>query len=97
MNETGEPEGIIIIESRWINEDESFLALENQVKIEVDRVWSGLKAVDVVIRISDANPIFFTAYKEAKRQTFIYKGQEYFFDVLDIRDNSAKISISKKA
>lgn len=95
-NETIDVIDTTILDPIWVNEDDSLLILNKQVKIEIDNVWSGLKSVDLIIRVSDENPIFLTVYKESKRKTFVYKNQEYFFDVLDINDDSAKISMSKK-
>ena len=86
----------IVLQPTWIYSNQPLLALDDQVLINVSSLSSFIHAATFDLRIPEQQDIHWGVTIVGTRNTFVYKGESYFFDVLEVTDRSAKISISKK-
>lgn len=85
----------VILDSIWVYKDKPVLAFNNQILIEVSFSSSFIQCGTFDLKIQDKDSIHFGLACIGKRQKFSYNNHEYLFDVLEINDSGAKVTITK--
>lgn len=86
---------VIILEPTWVYEDKPILSFNNQILIEVSSPSSFIHCATFDLKITNHKSIHFGLTCIGDRRTFSYNNYEYIFDVLEINDLGAKVTITK--
>jgi hypothetical protein len=86
---------IIILEPTWVYKDKPVLSFNNQILIKVSSPSSFIQCATFDLKITDQNSIHWGLICIGERRTFSYNNYEYIFDVLEINDRGAKVTITK--
>lgn len=86
----------IILQPTWVYDDLPLLALDNQVSIRLSSASSRSHFASFDVQIPEQDAIHLGFVGLGNRQTFSYKGITYLFDVLDVSDRGAKVTIARK-
>lgn len=94
-NDNNQITQVIVLEPKWVYKNNPILVFNNQILIEVSSPSSFIQCATFDLNIQNNNSIRFTLMCIGKREQFSYNNQDYLFDVLDITDRGAKITISR--
>jgi hypothetical protein len=92
---SAQPPGVILRPTR-ISVNQPILALDGQVLIRVSSPSGTSHSASFDLQVADQPPITWASETVGTRKTFTYKGESYLFDILDVSDFGAQVSISKK-
>jgi hypothetical protein len=95
-NQPATSESATVLQPTWVYENQPILALDNQVLIKVSSPSSFIHSATFDLEIPEQEPIHWGVTTVGTRKTFTYKGNTYFFDVLDTSNSGAKVTIAKK-
>ena len=86
----------VVLNPTWVYDNQPVFAFDNQLIIRFVVGDGFLKVASLKMDIPDEQPVSFDSVNPGSRRTFEYKGNTYFFDVSDVSNTGAKVSIAKK-
>jgi hypothetical protein len=90
----GPPSATVLVPT-WISEGQPFLMFDDQVMIKVSSASGFIHSATIDIELP-SEKIHWGVLGVGETKTFVYRGQTYFFRIIEVMDRQAKVTIAKK-